>query len=70
MNTRKWTRALLDAIDGGIISPTAVASACLGYMSEDDVEDMCRANDLMCLFEVEDDDEDDDEDDEPNGVSL
>ena len=51
---RKETNRLLDMIEEGLIDPHAVADMCLAYMSEDDVADMMRANDLL-----EDEDEDD-----------
>jgi hypothetical protein len=51
---RKETNRLLDMIEEGLIDPHAVADMCLAYMSEDDVADMMRCNDLL-----EEDDEDD-----------
>ena len=51
---RKETNRLLDMIEEGLIDPHAVADMCLAYMSEDDVADMMRANDLL-----EEEDEDD-----------
>jgi hypothetical protein len=50
---RKETNRLLNMIEEGLIDPHAVADMCLAYMSEDDVADMMRANDLL------EDDEDD-----------
>ena len=50
---RKCTIALLEMMDDGVISAEIVAEMCLAYMSEDDVEDMMRANDLL-LDEDED----------------
>ena len=50
---RKETNRLLDMIEEGLIDPHVVADMCLAYMSEDDVADMMRANDLL---EEEDDD--------------
>ena len=49
---RKETTRLLEMMDEGLISATAVAEMALAYMSEDDVADMMRANDIL-------DDEDD-----------
>jgi hypothetical protein len=51
---RKETNRLLDMIEEGLIDPHAVADMCLAYMSEDDVADMMRANDLL---EEEDEEE-------------
>ena len=44
---RKYTTMVLAMMDEGVMSPLAVAEMCLAYMSEDDVKDMCRANDLL-----------------------
>ena len=46
-------------MDEGLISAAAVAEMALAYMSEDDVKDMVRSNDLMPWLE-------DDEEDEPD----
>jgi hypothetical protein len=51
---RTQTTKLLEMIDEGLISAEAVAEMALAYMSEDDVADMMRANDIL--------DEDEDED--------
>ena len=57
--TRKYTTKLLEMMDEGLITAEAVAEMALAYMSEDDVKDMVRRNDLMPWLE-------DDEDDEPD----
>ena len=44
---RKYTTKLLEMMDEGLISAAAVAEMALAYMSEDDVKDMCRANDIL-----------------------
>ena len=44
---RKYTTKLLEMMDEGLISAAAVAEMALAYMSEDDVADMMRANDLL-----------------------
>jgi len=44
---RKQTTRLLEMMDEGLISATAVAEMALAYMSEDDVADMMRANDIL-----------------------
>lgn len=44
--TRECTKWILDTIDEGLLNPRAVAHACLIYLSEDDVRDMCHANEL------------------------
>jgi hypothetical protein len=59
---REYTSKLIAMMDEGLISAEAVAEMALAYMSEDDVKDMCRANDL--LLDEEDDEEDDGQPDE------
>jgi hypothetical protein len=44
---RKYTTKLLEMMDEGLISAEVVAEMALAYMSEDDVKDMCRANDIL-----------------------
>ena len=58
---RTQTTRLLDMIADGVISAQAVAEMALSYMSEDDVADMMRSNDIL---EDEDLDEDDGQPDE------
>ena len=59
---RKQTTKLLEMMDEGLISAEAVAEMALAYMSEDDVADMMRANDI--LLDEEDEDEYDGQPDE------
>jgi hypothetical protein len=51
---REMTSKLIAMMDEGLISAEAVAEMALAYMSEDDVADMMRANDIL-LEEDEDD---------------
>ena len=51
---RQATNKLIDMMDEGLISAEAVAEMALAYMSEDDVADMMRCNDIL-----EEEDEDD-----------
>lgn len=44
---REATNKLIDMMDEGLISAQAVAEMALAYMSEDDVADMMRANDIL-----------------------
>jgi hypothetical protein len=46
-------------MDDGVMDAKSIAEMCLAYMSEDDVEDMMRSNDLLA------DDEEDIDDDFP-----
>ena len=52
--TREMTSKLIAMMDEGLISAEAVAEMALAYMSEDDVADMMRANDILLDEEVED----------------
>ena len=54
---REYTSKLIAMMDEGLITAEAVAEMALAYMSEDDVKDMCRANDLLLDEEEEDDEE-------------
>ena len=56
---REYTTKLLEMMDEGMISAAAVAEMALAYMSEDDVKDMVRSNDLMPWLENDEDDEPD-----------
>ena len=58
---RKYTNALADMVDSGIMSADAVMNAAMSYMSEDDVRDMIRANGWLDLFESEESPDDDEE---------
>jgi hypothetical protein len=55
---RTQTNRLLEMMDEGVISAQAIAEMALSYMSEDDVADMMRANDIL------EEDEDDGQPDE------
>jgi hypothetical protein len=44
--TRKATNKLLEMLDNGLLSPTSVVTMCLKWMSEDDVKEMCKANEI------------------------
>lgn len=54
--SRDWTNELLARVEEGCLTWEQIARAALSYMSEDDVEDMARSNEL-----VEDPDEEDDD---------
>lgn len=57
-NVRPTTCRLMEMMDEGVLSPRAVADACLGYLSEDDVADMAKQYQLI---EDEDEEQDDEE---------
>jgi hypothetical protein len=56
---RTQTNKLIDMMDEGLISAQAVAEMALAYMSEDDVADMMRVNDILEDDEADCDDSDD-----------
>ena len=55
---REYTNKLLEGIKEGAIDKDFVINACLKYMSEDDVIDMVRLNDLPIWDEMEVNNED------------
>ena len=55
---RTQTTRLLEMMDEGLISAQAVAEMALSYMSEGDVADMMRSNDIL--------DEEDEDDGQPD----
>ena len=55
--TRKYTCAVLDAVDEGMLDKDQLIQDLLGYLSEDEVQDFVRKNDLMPWLEDEEEDE-------------
>lgn len=51
--TRLWTCRLLEMIDDGLLDPRMALEMCTSYMSESEVADMMRINDLVQYFENE-----------------
>lgn len=51
--TRKVTNQILEAVDDGLLDPKQALLAALKYMSEDEVADMARINELLFDEEVE-----------------
>ena len=56
MGTREATNKVLEMIDECCIDARDVALMCLKWMSEDDVKEMCKANEIN--LEDEEDDAD------------
>lgn len=52
-STRKSTNKLLEMIEEQVIDPKDVVMMCLKFMSEDDVDTMCRINEVF--FDDEED---------------
>jgi hypothetical protein len=59
---REMTSKLIAMMDEGLISAEAVAEMALAYMSEDDVADMMRSNDIL----LDEEDEDEEYDGQPD----
>ena len=60
----KYTDRLWNALDNGLIDYETVATAAIKWLSDDEIDDLARANDWTFVFEDPEDDEDveDDED--------
>ena len=46
-DTRKSTNRLLEMIDEGLVDPKDVVLMCVKFMSESDVDMMCRINEVF-----------------------
>ena len=57
-DTRKSTNRLLEMIEDGSIDPKDVVMMCVKFMSEDDVDEMCRINEVFEDEEIEVEDAD------------
>ena len=64
-NTRKSTNRLLEMVENGSIDPKDVVMMCVKFMSEDDVDEMCRINEVF--VEEDEDEEEDEESFDPDG---
>lgn len=56
--SRPYTTALLDAVDEGMFDKDNLIADLLGYLSEAEVEDFVRKNDLMPWLETDEEEED------------
>jgi hypothetical protein len=52
---REYTDKLLDLVKEGVLDKDTVITACVKYMSEHDVQDMCLSN--MFFYNPEDENE-------------
>ena len=72
--SRNATNKILEMVENGLLDKDYLISACLQYMSEDDVADMARSNDIEIENQYDpdllDDDtmEEDEEEDCPNAL--
>jgi hypothetical protein len=60
-DTRKATNLLLRAIEDGLLDRDTVIMACVKYMSEDDVRDMCLCNEFLSYEELDGEDDSDED---------
>lgn len=54
--SREATNKILEMIDERVLDPKDVVLMCLKWMSEDDVKEMCKANEIN--LEANEDEED------------
>jgi hypothetical protein len=47
MKTRESSEKLLQYVEDGLLNRDTVITACVNYMSEDEVSDMCRINEFF-----------------------
>jgi len=59
--TQEATCKLLEMVEEGVLDRDNVIMACVKYMSEDDVADMCHINEFF--YDEDEDDEEEDDDD-------
>ena len=58
MSVRQATNKLLEMVEEGMLDRDSVILACVKYMSEDQVRDMCHMNEFFAGTEDEDEAED------------
>ena len=58
--SRRYTCELLSLVEDGMIDKDYLIRDLLGYLSESEVADFARKNDLITWLDREDEDEDDD----------
>ena len=57
--SRPYTTALLEAVDEGMLDKDSLIQDLLGWMSEAEVEQFARSNDLLAAIRMEDEEEED-----------
>lgn len=66
-NTRKNTIRVLDLIDDGSLDAREIAALALGWLADDEVASLIRANDLQDYVFGEEEEEEEGFDDEEDG---
>ena len=59
--SRPFTTAMLEAVDEGMLDKDTLIQDLLGWMSESEVEQFARSNDLLEAIRMEDEEEEVDE---------
>ena len=62
-SARQYTDKLLEMVENGLLDKDQVILACVKFMSEDDVAEMMRINEMLIDEEEEENDDEDDLDD-------
>jgi hypothetical protein len=57
---REYTNRLLELIEEGVLDKDTVITACVKYMSESEVKDLCHTNEFFDLDQEIEDEEDSD----------
>jgi hypothetical protein len=61
--SREFTCAVLDAVEQGVLNKDTLIADLLGWMSEADVEEFVRKNDLLEAVGLSEDEDEDEESD-------
>ena len=64
--TRQYTVALLTAVEDGMLDKDTLINDLLGFLSEAEVEQFVRANDLLGAIGMDDEEEDEEYDGQPD----
>lgn len=59
MEVRKYSNKLMELVETGVLDPVDVVRMCVKWMSEDDVQEMMKANEIEYEYPEEEDEEDD-----------
>jgi hypothetical protein len=68
-NLREYSLKLLEAVEEGLLNKDQVIQACINYMSEQDVQDMCEANDFFPQDEEDEEEVEDEAEDMLNNFN-
>lgn len=60
--SRLYTTTLIEAVDAGMVDKDTLINDLLGWMSEAEVEQFVRANDMLDAIGINEDEEEEDDD--------